>query len=184
MFHLDFDVLKLLLGRDYEDEIWSKFVWELVIWPKEVSLVTRTQHSGPLCLWQCFVRTFQQQQPRCQLCDKPQTSRRSCKLIVLWLLLMIDLKTHLVTNGSILDQQINIKNTCCGRLSQLHASTSGALRKHIFTQIIQINQISMIWFLLSTWLFWRYYFSVRENSWNHFVTSSTWSLLRNIALLL
>ena len=66
---------------------------------------------------------------------------------------MADLKTHLVTNGFILDQKINIKNTCCGRLSQLHASTSGALRKHIFTQIIQINQISMIWFLLSTWLF-------------------------------
>ena len=23
--------------------------------PKEVTLVTRTQHSGPLCLWQCFL---------------------------------------------------------------------------------------------------------------------------------
>ena len=46
--------LKLLLGRDYKDEIWSIFVWELVIRPKEVTLVTRTQPSGPLCLWQCF----------------------------------------------------------------------------------------------------------------------------------
>ena len=80
-------------------KLWSKFVWELVIWPKEVTLATRTQPSGPLCLWQCLLRTCQQQQPRCQLCDKPQTSRRSCKLIVLWLLLMIDLKTHLVTNN-------------------------------------------------------------------------------------
>ena len=25
-----------------------------MIWPKEVTLVTRTQPSGPLCLWQCF----------------------------------------------------------------------------------------------------------------------------------
>ena len=43
-----------MFGQDFEDEIWSRFVWELVIWPKEVTLVTRTQPSGPLCLWQCF----------------------------------------------------------------------------------------------------------------------------------
>ena len=43
-----------MLGRDYEDEIWSRFVQELVIWPKEVTQVTRTQSSDPLCLWQCF----------------------------------------------------------------------------------------------------------------------------------
>ena len=55
-------IMKIILGRDseamfgqdFEDEIWSRFVWELVIWPKEVTLVTRTQPSGPLCLWQCF----------------------------------------------------------------------------------------------------------------------------------
>ena len=46
--------LKLLLGQDYEDEIQSRFVWELLIWPKEVTLVTRTQPLGPLCLWQFF----------------------------------------------------------------------------------------------------------------------------------
>ena len=46
--------LNLLPSRDYENEIWSRFFSELVIWPKEVSLVTRTQLSGPLCLWQCF----------------------------------------------------------------------------------------------------------------------------------
>ena len=34
-----------MLGRDSEDEIWSRFVFELMIW---------TQPSGPLCLWQCF----------------------------------------------------------------------------------------------------------------------------------
>ena len=28
-------------------------MWELPIWPKEVILVSRTQPSGPLCLWQC-----------------------------------------------------------------------------------------------------------------------------------
>ena len=35
-------------------ESW-RFVFELVIWPKEVTLVSRTQPSGPLCLWQCFI---------------------------------------------------------------------------------------------------------------------------------
>ena len=43
----------LPFGRDSED-VWSRFVQELVIWPKEVTLVSRTQPSGPLCLWQCF----------------------------------------------------------------------------------------------------------------------------------
>ena len=39
------ELLRLMLGRDSEDEIWSRFVFELVI---------RTQPSGPLCLWQYF----------------------------------------------------------------------------------------------------------------------------------
>ena len=47
------EILKLMQGRDSED-VWSRFVFELVIWPKEVTLVSRTQLSGPLCLWQCF----------------------------------------------------------------------------------------------------------------------------------
>ena len=44
-------ILKLVLGRDSED-VCSIFVQELVIWPTEVTLVSRTQPSGPLCLWQ------------------------------------------------------------------------------------------------------------------------------------
>ena len=47
------ETFKLVLGQDSED-VWSKFVQELVIWPKEVTLVSRTQPSGPLCLWQCL----------------------------------------------------------------------------------------------------------------------------------
>ena len=43
-----------MLGRDSEDEMWSRFVLELVIWPQEVILVRWTQPSGPLCLWQCL----------------------------------------------------------------------------------------------------------------------------------
>ena len=43
-----------MLGQDSEDEIWWRFVFELVILPKEVTLVSRTQPSGPLCLWQCL----------------------------------------------------------------------------------------------------------------------------------
>ena len=39
------EILKLTYSRDSEDEIWSRFVFELVIW---------TQPSGPLCLWQCL----------------------------------------------------------------------------------------------------------------------------------
>ena len=29
-----------------------------MIWPKEVTMVSRTQPSGPLCLWQCLHRLF------------------------------------------------------------------------------------------------------------------------------
>ena len=43
------EILKMMLGRDSEDELWSRFVFELVI---------RTQPSGPLCLWQCFLLTL------------------------------------------------------------------------------------------------------------------------------
>ena len=37
------EIFKLILGRD--SEIWSRFVFELVIW---------TQPLRPLCLWQCL----------------------------------------------------------------------------------------------------------------------------------
>ena len=47
-----------MLSRDSEDEMWSRFVFELVIWPQEVALARWTQPSGPLCLWQCFVHTL------------------------------------------------------------------------------------------------------------------------------
>ena len=33
----------------------SRFVFELVIWPQEVTLATWTQPSGPLFLWQCLI---------------------------------------------------------------------------------------------------------------------------------
>ena len=44
-----------MLSRDPEDENWSRFVIELVIWPQEVTLARWTQPSGPLCLWQCLL---------------------------------------------------------------------------------------------------------------------------------
>ena len=43
-----------MIRRDYDDEMWSRFVFELVTWPQEVTLVRWTQPSGPLCLWQCL----------------------------------------------------------------------------------------------------------------------------------
>ena len=39
-------------------KICSRFVFELVIWPQEVTLARWTQPSGPLCLWQCFYITY------------------------------------------------------------------------------------------------------------------------------
>ena len=53
------EILKLMLGRDSEDETWSRFMFELVIWPQVVTLIRWTQLSGPLCLWQCFVFLYQ-----------------------------------------------------------------------------------------------------------------------------
>ena len=41
-------------SRDSEDEIWWRFLFELVIWPLEATLARWTQPSGPLCHWQCF----------------------------------------------------------------------------------------------------------------------------------
>ena len=43
-----------MLSRDSEDEMWSRFMFELLIWPQEVTLARWTQPSGPLCLWQCL----------------------------------------------------------------------------------------------------------------------------------
>ena len=43
MFGWDFEVDPC---RDSEDKIWSRFLFELLIW---------TQPSGPLCLWQCLL---------------------------------------------------------------------------------------------------------------------------------
>ena len=57
MFGWDF---LLMLSRDSEDEMWSRFVFELVIWLQEVTLARWTQPSGPLCLWQCFLHSLKE----------------------------------------------------------------------------------------------------------------------------
>ena len=49
MFCWDFEVDAWSRYLDSEDEIWSRFVFELV-W----TLVNWTQPSPPLCLWQCL----------------------------------------------------------------------------------------------------------------------------------
>ena len=48
------EILNLMLGRDSDEEIRSRFVEELVTWPKEFTLVNRAQPSVPFCLWQHF----------------------------------------------------------------------------------------------------------------------------------
>ena len=55
MFGWDF---LLMLSRDSEDEMWSRFMFELLIWLQEVTLARWTQPSGPLCLWQCLLLFF------------------------------------------------------------------------------------------------------------------------------
>ena len=42
-----------MLRRDSEEGIWSRFVTR----PKEVTLLSRTQSSGLLCLWHCLLKT-------------------------------------------------------------------------------------------------------------------------------
>ena len=51
-------ILKLMLGRYSEDEIWSRFLFELVRWPKQVTFASWTQPSNLLCLWQCLFIVF------------------------------------------------------------------------------------------------------------------------------
>ena len=57
MFGWDF---LLMFSRDSEDEMWLRFMFELLIWFQEATLARWTQFSGPLCLWQCFTRFFTQ----------------------------------------------------------------------------------------------------------------------------
>ena len=47
-----------MLSRDSEDEMWSRFMFELLIWPQEVTLARWTQPWGPLCLLQYFSLSF------------------------------------------------------------------------------------------------------------------------------
>ena len=56
-----------MLGRDSSDEIWSRFV----IRPKPITSVSRTQPTGPLCLWQCFLHDFKSCQRHLFLGDPP-----------------------------------------------------------------------------------------------------------------
>ena len=49
------EILKFMLGRYSEDENRSRFMFVLVMWPKQVTLVSWSQPSGPLCLWQYLI---------------------------------------------------------------------------------------------------------------------------------
>ena len=51
------EILKLMQGRDSGD-VWSRFVFQFLIWPQDVTLVRWTQPSGLLCLWQCFFYSY------------------------------------------------------------------------------------------------------------------------------
>ena len=47
MFAWDFEV-------DASSRFWSRFVFDILLWPKQVTLMCWTQPLGPLCLWQYF----------------------------------------------------------------------------------------------------------------------------------
>ena len=49
----------LMLSRDSEDEMWSRFMFELLKWLQNATLARWTQSSGPLCLWQCLQKWSQ-----------------------------------------------------------------------------------------------------------------------------
>ena len=87
-------VEKLIVSRDSEDEIWSRFVFELVIWPQEAILVRWTQASGPLCLWQCLWN------PQCpiKLADIKKSAKYPIRIVGqldLWILLFQWSSSHL-----------------------------------------------------------------------------------------
>ena len=67
-------VKMLIFGWGFEVAAWSRLwrwnlikICELVIWQEEVTLVTRTKPSGPLCLWQCCFITLGEPSPGCHL---------------------------------------------------------------------------------------------------------------------
>ena len=68
----DVEILKLVLGQYSEDEIWSRFVFELVIWPKQVTLVSWTQPSGSLCLWRCLKHWWTTKTYSSRVCIRPE----------------------------------------------------------------------------------------------------------------
>ena len=114
------EVMKLNLGRDSEARfgqdfefefywrcwclaeklirfwrwIWSRFMFELVIWPQVVTLIRWTQPSGPLCLWQCLhqcsIPYFLYMKEVCcwrwlvVCCSKWQEQRKTCSRCLLF----------------------------------------------------------------------------------------------------
>ena len=93
-------------GRDSEDEIWSRFVFELVKW---------TQSSGPLCLWQCLNDRSNNFRSSCspQLWRKPAAPRTSwdglsgsmTRMDLVW-------KTNIITFSFIRYTKSNIQKLC------------------------------------------------------------------------
>ena len=65
-----------MLSRDSEDEIWSRFVFELVIWP---------QPSGPLCLWQCLYLNLEKEPVVGMACTKEPRMLQIPKATISWL---------------------------------------------------------------------------------------------------
>ena len=64
MFGWDFG---LMLSRDSKDEMWSRFMFELLIWLQEVTLARWTQPSGPFSLWQCLHFHWELPRQRCRI---------------------------------------------------------------------------------------------------------------------
>ena len=70
-------------GRGSDDE-------DLVIWITEVIFVSRTQPSGPLCLWQCFICSFQTPIVRNRLKKKSEVSWQSLMEMIDWMFALLN----------------------------------------------------------------------------------------------
>ena len=106
------------------DEIWSRFVRQFTIWPKEVNMVSRTQPSGPLCLWQCLINTYQM----------------SCHKALVW----SQVSKHFITKYSQVPVLLHLSGCQLRLQHQLHLWRTLLVRKH-FQRWLKVTKYPTIW---------------------------------------
>ena len=88
-----------------------------MIWPKVVTLVSRTQPSGPLCLWQCFylywitgtIPAKHQSSLNCTLQSTNLTSAAICIFFCIFRICSFEfLNLHWLTGGTPVKHQFSL----------------------------------------------------------------------------